>query len=153
MGKIPLLDIEIIDCFDGEFEFLSNFSDHSFSLDGVVWKTSEHAYQAAKTLDFDEAETVRLTKGPGAAKRAGRKVTVREDWDQVKGEIMRDILIAKFTQNPDILDALKNTCDAALIESNTWHDNIWGDCSCEKCEKKEGKNMLGNLLMWLREAY
>lgn len=148
-----MMDMKVIDSFDGDFRFLSNFWFAEFEFKGRKWQTSEHAYQAMKSLDPRYWGVVALAPTPVKAKKLGNIIKVREDWEKVKGEIMRDILIEKFTQNPELLKKLKATGDANLIEGNTWHDNTWGDCSCEKCRKIQGHNMLGNILMWIREAY
>ena len=59
----------------------------------------------------------------------------------------------KFNQNPKIKQKLLDTGDKILIEGNNWCDNFWGNCHCEKCRTKTGKNLLGISLMFLREKY
>jgi len=85
----------------------------------------------------------------GKAKRLGRTVKLRPDWEYVKDEIMCKLLRRKFAR-PELGDLLLSTWGKQLIEGNYWHDNYWGVCHCDKCLGK-GKNKLGNLLMKIRE--
>jgi ribA/ribD-fused uncharacterized protein len=82
--------------------------------------------------------------GPSSAKKKGRHVTLRHDWEKVKEEYMYQIVKAKFIQNPAIADALLETGNALLIEGNTWGDTIWGMCN------GRGQNKLGKILMRVR---
>jgi ribA/ribD-fused uncharacterized protein len=140
-------DGERIDSFEGEYRFLSNFSDHALELGGRLFASAEHAYQACKTLDPDEQKEVQLARSPAAAKRAGRQVTLRPDWEGVKVEVMRQVLRAKFAEGRALADKLLATGDAELIEGNDWHDNFWGECVCLGCINETGRNFLGELLM------
>lgn len=145
------MKIASIDKFEGNYRFLSNFYKSSFKdKEGVIWPSVEHYFQAMKTHNPKEREEIRNAPNPGSAKKLGRKVNLRDDWDQVKENIMYDALYYKFTQNEDIKQKLIDTDMAYLTEGNTWHDQIWGDCYCEKCKNKKGKNILGRLLMLLR---
>lgn len=136
--------MKIIDTFRGLNGFLSNFWECPVMYDGVVYPSSEHAFQAAKTLDLNERETVRLCKTPGDAKRTGKLVSLRTDWEQVKIGVMYSILLYKFTNNPALRTKLKETGEAHLIEGNTWGDVFWGVCL------DRGENHLGQLLMKIR---
>jgi ribA/ribD-fused uncharacterized protein len=130
--------------FIGEYSFLSNFYDSSIIIDGKLFKTVEHAYQAHKTLDSEDFEKIRKSKTPSEAKKIGRTVSLREDWDSVKVSLMKVFLQKKF-ENPFLADLLVSTQDALLIEENFWNDKFWGVC------RGSGKNMLGKLLMEVRE--
>ena len=135
---------EPVESFRGQFRFLSNFhAGHPFEYNGARYLTAEHAYQAAKCASGADAERVRSTDTPGQAKRLGRKVKMREDWDEVKTEIMADILAAKFA-DAELRERLLATRHAPLIEGNTWGDTYWGVCN------GVGQNRLGALLMQLR---
>lgn len=81
-----------IESFTGDFAFLSNFFAAEVELDGMLYPTLEHAYQAAKTLDRSEREAIRRLDSPGKAKRAGLKVTLRHDWESKKLGQMRSLL-------------------------------------------------------------
>lgn len=126
----------------------SNFSRHPFELDGKQWLTTEHYFQAQK-FPGNEAyqEKIRLEKSPMVAARLGRSRAqpIRADWEQVKDELMKTALLAKFTQNKDILAILLSTGDAQLVE-HTKNDRYWGDGG-----DGSGKNKLGLLLMEVRE--
>jgi ribA/ribD-fused uncharacterized protein len=135
--------------FTGGFQFLSNFYPAPIKMKGLIYPTVEHAFQAAKTLDDAEREWVRQCKAPGQAKRMGKKVTLREDWDEIKVEAMYQMVRMKF-RIPVLRKLLLNTGEAKLIEGNTWHDNFWGDCKCGNC-KNRGRNQLGMILERVRK--
>lgn len=130
--------------FNDKYFFLSNFFEYVIVFEGNVYKSTEHAYQAQKALDIGEFEIIRATKTPGEAKKLGRGVFMRKDWDDIKVGVMRDILWAKFS-NPDLGKKLLSTGTAQLIEGNNWKDYFWGVCD------GKGENMLGKLLMEIRE--
>lgn len=141
-----------ITSFKGEWEFLSNFHPCPVQYDGEVWPTAEHAYVAAKTNDPEfKAQILAIPADKaGAVKRLGRALPLRADWEKVKVRVMWEIVENKFDYNPDMREKLLATGDALLQEGNHWHDNFWGNCTCQACEKIEGKNTLGRLLMTLR---
>ena len=142
----------IIDKFDGEYEFLSNFYPSKILYDnneGWYAPTVEHAFQAAKTRNVEEEIGILSASTPGKAKRLGRLSDLRPDWEEVKDNVMYRFLKEKFSI-PELRYKLLATGDATLIEGTTWHDNYWGVCSCAKCNGC-GKNRLGELLMRLRE--
>ena len=142
---------KVIDKFDGEYAFLSNFSNSIlYDIDGIEYPTVEHYFQAQKTLDFNTRLAIAAAPTPGKAKRLGRHVYLRADWNDVKIDIMRDALIQKF-MDKKLQKKLVDTGDAELIEGNWWHDNFYGDCHCEKCRDIIGENHLGKLLMDIRE--
>lgn len=141
--------LETIASFEGKFAFLSNFFPSPIFHENILYPTNEHFFQAMKTMNIDEREAIAKAKTPGIAKRMGRRVTLRPDWEEIKIEVMRLGLMLKFT-NRELAEQLLATGDADLIEGNTWHDNTWGICFCEKCGCV-GKNWLGHLLMELRE--
>ena len=122
---------------------MSNFVPVRVKLEDVWYPTTEHAYQAAKTLDKDQRAMIRIAKTPGIAKRLGQKVTKREDWEEVKEQVMLDLLLQKFAKSP-FTEQLLATGLAYLEETNTWNDTYWGVC------KGQGKNRLGYLLMNVR---
>lgn len=133
-----------IESFAGEFRFLSNFWPADVKLDGMTFRTVEHAYQAAKTNDIEERAAIQALDSPGQAKRAGRKVRMRPDWEVVKVKIMTELVTQKFTSQP-LRAKLLTTGDRILIEGNTWNDRFWGVCN------GSGRNVLGHILMGVRE--
>jgi ribA/ribD-fused uncharacterized protein len=129
------------------FEF-SNFYRAPLTIDGKVWKTSEHYYQAMKFDGHpDHVEAVRQTDTPMKAANMGRERhrPLRQDWEEVKDSVMYDALMAKFTQHEKLNKLLLETGDAILVE-HTKNDSYWGDGG-----DGSGKNMLGKLLMVLRD--
>jgi len=132
--------------FRGQYGFLSNFYEAPITYDGRVWPTTEHAFAAFKTVHHNEQEYIREQPSPGAAKRAGRSVELRPDWEQVKVSVMYAVCYAKFQQHPDLGKRLLATGDAVLIEGNTWGDREWG------CVDGRGRNLLGQTLMNVRTA-
>lgn len=134
--------IEAITEFRGEFQFLSNFYDAEICYEGLTFKNNEAAFQAMK----DPSQAHRFTSLDAApARRHGRLVHLRQDWESVKGRIMYEICLAKFTQNPELKEKLLATKEMTLIEGNAWGDTEWGVCN------GKGKNMLGTILMCVRE--
>lgn len=134
-----------IERFDGKYAFLSNFAPIPVRFLGNRYWTAEHAYQAQKTDRAYEREPIIHSKNPVRAKRLGRQVTMRRDWDEVKVDVMRLIVVAKFTQSHKAYIQLLDTRNAELIEGNYWHDTFWGVCN------GKGQNILGVLLMETRE--
>ena len=132
------------DCF-------SNFYHCTIKYDSLIFKSAEAAWQAQKTLDIKERESFQHMT-PGNAKRLGRQVKLRKDWEKIKYDLMVDVCLVKFTQNKDLGEQLLKTGDD-LIEENTtgWHDNLWGNCHCAKCKNIKGQNLLGKALMEVRE--
>ena len=133
-----------ISFFDDEYSFLSNFYEHPVEYDGLIYPTNEHAFQAAKVLDIKQKEKIKNESSPSRAKFAGRHVKLRDDWEQVKIDIMYEICKKKF-ENKDLREKLLATGDKILIEGNTWNDDFWGKCT------ENGKNNLGLILMKIRE--
>ena len=151
---------KIIDSFDGEYRFLSNFYQYPFEYRGLVYPNAEAAFQAQKCSNDEGRIKYTLVKNPVAAKRMGRKEPdLPQDWDQISYGIMKEILTAKFAVDSvkplkeprEMTMKLWNTGDAELIEGNHWHDNLWGACSCERCRNREHKKRLGKILMEIRD--
>lgn len=132
-----------------EYGCFSNFAHYSFELDGKRWMTSEHYFQAQKFLGTEYEEVIRLLDNPMKAAEMGRSrdLPLRADWEQVKDDIMRKAVLAKFEQNKEIKNVLLSTGKEAIIEK-TSNDYYWG------CGKDgSGKNRLGNILMEVRESF
>lgn len=140
----------MINCFDGEFAFLSNFHP-SMITDGNEWfPTVEHYFQAAKTETMEDYMKIAAALTPGQAKRLGRNVKLRSDWEEVKDQVMLEALRKKFAI-PKLSEKLLATGDEELVEGNHWHDNTWGNCTCDQCKNIPGQNKLGKMLMQVRE--
>ena len=130
-----------------DYGCFSNFAAYPFRIDGKTWKTSEHYFQAQKFAGTEHEEELRLVASPMVVARMGRsrQRPLRKDWEITKDDIMREALRAKFTQNEELKKILLETGDAHLVEHTT-NDRYWGDGG-----DGSGKNMLGKLLMELRD--
>lgn len=144
----------MIDRFDGDYAFLSNFypSEITFMFTGDAFNaklkadTVEHAFQAQKANNVFSALEILNASTPGEAKKLGRKVTLRSDWDAIKLEVMESLLRTKF-KSVILFRMLKATGDQPLIEGNYWNDTYWGVC------RGVGQNNLGKLLMKIRDEF
>ena len=132
----------MIDSFRDEYFFLSNFYPVEIKLDGIVYPNAETAFQAQKTLDVEERRKFSMLKNPVQAKRLGRKVKLRDDWEEVKLDIMTEIVSQKFLQHPHLIEMLLQTGDEELVEGNKW----------DVCKGKS-ENHLGKILMKIRDVY
>jgi N-glycosidase YbiA len=133
-----------IDRFAGDYHFLSNFYPATVVFEGLTYPDVEHAYQSAKTLDMSERRIIAALPTPAEAKHAGEALKYRDDWLQIKYQVMLTCVRDKFTRNPDLRAKLLATGDAYLEEGNTWHDQIWG------VYDGHGTNWLGIILMQVR---
>ena len=141
-----------INGFRGEYDFLSNFYPCRITFYEMTFSSVEAAYQAAKCADRQQRNQF-CSLSASEAKRLGRTVELRPDWEQRKLTIMNNLLVHKFQENPELQQRLLATGAVLLVESNTWHDNYWGNCTCSRCSHTEGRNMLGRLLMEIRLSY
>ena len=149
---------DAITSFRGEFMVLSNFSRTPFVVNGTAWPTSEHFFQANKTLNLLHCKEIRDASTPGIAKKMGSprgykgfKITLRENWELIRIPVMEFVVKEKFVQNVKALEILMSTEGHLLIEGNTWHDNFWGACNCARCRGKLKENTLGKLLVEVRQ--
>lgn len=113
-----------IQSFCGEYEFLSNFYNAIVTYKGLTYQNSEAAYQAQKCISEEDRKQF-TSMNPSKAKRTGRRVSLRHDWEDVKVNEMRSIVFAKFSQNHELAKKLIQTGDAYLEEGNTWGDRTW----------------------------
>jgi len=134
----------VIDSFDGEFAFLSNFYDSPFEEEGILYPTVEHYFQAMKSKDVEGRKKIAAAPTPGKAKYLGRTTELRKDWEEIKDTVMWSGLRHKF-QIPELREKLLATGNEELIEGNWWGDTTWGVCN------GKGENRLGKLLMKIRE--
>jgi ribA/ribD-fused uncharacterized protein len=136
--------------FSGQYRFLSNFYPSPFWWGGILWFHAEGAYQAAKSCDPDVVTQIALLENPADAKRAGKHIILRRDWETIKYDVMYDVVTAKFEQNPALMRRLLATYPAHLEEGNTWRDTTWGVCPVGS---GIGKNWLGQILMDIRDEH
>lgn len=137
--------------FVDEHCFLSNFYFFDVKYEGVVYPTAEHAFQAAKCVNPKDRDKILKTKTPAAAKSLGRRIRMKLNWNSERLAAMERILKMKFS-DPELRLRLKNTSGEELIEGNYWHDQFWGTCICLKHKNIKGENMLGKLLMKIRDS-
>jgi|SRR6185436_3789005 len=132
----------------GTYAGFSNFSHHPITLKNKIWKTSEHYFQAQKFAGTFLESAVRRCKGASDAARMGRDRNnpLRRDWENVKDNVMRKIVLAKFSQHEDLKKLLLSTGNEQLVE-HTEKDKYWADGG-----NGSGKNMLGIILMEVRRA-
>ncbi len=144
----------MIDSFSGSYRFLSNFYWVDVEMFGETYPSVEHAFQAAKMEDPERRGGIRIAMTPGDAKRMGRNLPLRPDWEEIKLLVMEELLRRKFAQFDKfdsrgtgelLLTRLVNTRPHRLIEGNTWGDTFWGECN------GYGLNYLGYLLEKIRE--
>lgn len=136
--------------FQGQYRYLSNFYMCPLVFQHVSWPSIEHAFQAHKTTNESLRERIRRMDKPREAKRAGRSVPLRHNWERIKYMLMWQLVRQKFLQNRDLAEKLVSTGDEQIVEKNHWHDNEWGDCTCERCTTQPGRNCLGRILMTVR---
>ena len=139
---------DAITAFRGDHFFLSNFYPCAVTVEGITYPAAEHAFQALKTLDPAERAQVRDAASPIVARRKGKKVTLRPEWETYRFTAMEIVLRAKFA-DPEMAWKLVATGDRELVEGNTWRDTTWGAIPTKDGAWK-GQNRLGKLLMALR---
>lgn len=135
----------MIDSFEGEYAFLSNFHPAVVIYEDIQFPSVEHAYQAAKTNDLTERLRICQLPTAGQAKRMGGKVKLHPDWSKRKIGVMNDLLEQKF-KHPELRAKLMATDGHDLVEGNYWGDIFWG------IYNGKGKNHLGRLLMSIRSS-
>ena len=133
--------------FEGEYRFLSNFWHCPIVYQDKLWKSAEHIYQAMKTADEQKQEEIRLLETAGQAKKAGKRVVIRIDWNEIRDSLMKKIVWKKFRQNADLREKLLATGDQELQEGNWWGDVYWGISTITGV----GENKLGLILQETRE--
>lgn len=131
--------------FQGEFRWLSNFSPVDVRLYGELYKSVEHAYQSAKSSDPLWKHYCQIETSPGLIKKQSKNINIRSDWHNVKVDIMRQLLIQKFSSDP-YMSKLLHTGYEYIQEGNMWNDKFWGVC----LKTGEGLNILGKLIMDIR---
>lgn len=133
-----------IDNFRGSYFFLSNFYNARIKINGTTYLNNEAAFQSFKLRNPLQRLTF-SNLSASDAKSKGRHVTLREDWETVKLDVMYEVVKAKFTQNEELKIKFLDTGDSILEEGNTWRDTFWGTVN------GRGQNNLGKILMRVRE--
>ena len=131
-----------------------------FELEGVQYASAEHYMMAEKARLFgDEASRLAILQAatPAAAKKLGAQASgfVEEIWCQHRFDIVVRGNLARFTQNAEIGEFLRNTGGRVLAEASPV-DRIWGiglaedDPRCQHPDQWQGLNLLGFALMEVR---
>ena len=134
--------------FQGEYRWLSNFELVNVFYKGYWFPSTENAYQACKSESMSHMLKCQLC-APNVAKRLGKMCTLRDNWLDIRLQIMYDLNMLKYS-NEEYSLLLVYTGDQEIIEGNTWHDNFWGNCMCPKCKNIPGQNNLGKIIMKIR---
>ena len=131
----------------GENGYLASYSPHGFYQEGVYWKTVEHFYQAHKFEDEIVREMIIKAETPKEASKIGRckNYKIKENWEEIKCEIMFEAVLCKFQTHEDIRNKLLETGEEEIVEE-TVKENYWG-CGPEK----DGMNMYGKILCQVRK--
>jgi ribA/ribD-fused uncharacterized protein len=140
MGRVTDMDVIRFNSDSSRWSWMSNFHPGPYEIDGLWWPTVEHYYQAQKTLDENDRGIIRNMSYPWQAKRYGKLVKLREDWDTVKVDVMEKSLRIKFAVGTVLESRLLDTDGHVLVHLSPW-DSFWGS---------PGFNKLGKLLMQIR---
>ena len=152
----------MIEKFKGRYYFLSNFYPCKVKHRGIEYPSVEHYYVAQKIkgiqhyqgqyfTETDFKELLSKVKNPADVKKMGSALKLRSDWNDIKFGVMLFGVEYKFSKDEKLKEMLLSTGDEQIIEGNFWHDNFWGNCSCDKCKNINGENNLGKILMRVRE--
>jgi len=145
------MDISKVE-FWGEKRFLSNMYEATVLIDGVVYPSSEHYYQSQKFLEDEHKNMILKGTTPKESKKIARKIleenpnAIRDDFDDIKIDIMKKVVFAKFEQNLDLQEKLLNI-EGEIVERNDWDDRFWG------VSDGVGENNLGIILMNIRQIF
>lgn len=129
----------------------SNLSRWTVTFEGVEYPTAEHAYQAGKARKESVRDWILSAPSPSLVAIAAHGLyywDIVPGWSKNKFHRMKNILMAKYTQHPELRELLESTGDKRLVESATVDNEVnrtWGEVN------GKGKNMLGVLLMEVRE--
>jgi ribA/ribD-fused uncharacterized protein len=142
----PELEAPQISGFRGEHVFLSNFHNTPITLGEITFQNAEAAFQAQKSTDpAVQRQFAHLTARE--AKALGRKIALRPGWNELRLQVMEEVVRCKFLQNPPLQEKLKATRGKSLVETNTWGDRFWGKDPCGN-----GQNHLGRILEKIRAS-
>ena len=134
--------------FTGEYRWLSNFWPSPFEFNNYAWPTVEHAYVAHKAhpAKLKRTYSMVIEMTAGQAKRYGRTIDIRPDFDMIKLYLMQSLTWKKYQNNDQLLKRLMDTT-GIIEETNDWGDTFWGVCN------GEGSNHLGRIIMGVRDYY
>jgi ribA/ribD-fused uncharacterized protein len=152
--ELTLVDmsVPVINSFRDIHACLSNFYHYPVNACGWLCPTNEHGLVLSKCATSWDKQRVTdaMSSGstPGMAKRMGRHVDLRKEWEAIKIPVMTELIRQKFVVDSFPGKHLMLTYPSLLVEGNVWHDQFWGDCRCDRSGCVEpGQNWLGRLLM------
>jgi hypothetical protein len=131
--------------FQGQYRWLSNFWPAPISYGHDIYPTVEHFYQAMKTTDQTKRKAIITLPHAAAVKKFAKTIQLRDDWEDIKLDVMRLAIAKKFVAGSALADLLLQTGHATLVEGNNWGDTFWGVC------KNKGANHLGLIIMAHRQ--
>lgn len=132
--------------FKNQYFFLSNFYEYPIYYNKLVFCNAEAAFQAQKVInEKDQYKFINLNASQ--ARKLGKTVQLRKDWEEIKDNVMYEIVKRKFLTNKELQQKLLETKEEELVEGNWWHDTYWGVDS----KTGIGQNKLGKILMKVRE--
>lgn len=141
--------METIKEFQDEYRWLSNFAPVKVEYGGMVFPSTENAYQAMKGISL--AHAFKCTScDPSVSKKLGKICELRPNFDEIKLQLMYNLNLRKYL-NEKYKQLLLDTGDMNIVEGNYWHDNFWGDCYCPRCKNFKGENNLGIIIMKIRD--
>lgn len=131
----------------GSHGCFSNLSQHKVKIDDIVWLTSEHYFQAQKFKGTEWENIIRETRDPRQARTIGNNtdLPLREEWEEVRGRVMCECIVKKFTQHEDLKKILFSTKGRKIIYTTNL-DDYWGNG-----EDGYGENKLGMILVGVRD--
>jgi ribA/ribD-fused uncharacterized protein len=142
-----------------EYGWMGNMAPYPIKLDGKVWLTSEALFQSMRYDDVSVKEMIRVEKSPMGAKMKAKKYKgqmVVVPMSELDVENMRKCVKMKFDQHPQLKRQLMNTKDAFIYEDignrNGERHKFWGVKKLSESEA-DGNNMMGKILMELRDEY
>jgi ribA/ribD-fused uncharacterized protein len=135
--------------FQDEYKWLSNFAPVEIEYGGMLFPSTENAYQACKSNSLEHATKCSLC-APNISKRLGKICKQRKDWLDIRMKVMYDLTMLKY-KHVEFAIQLINIGEQEIVEGNMWHDNFWGNCMCPKCSGFKGENNLGKIIMNVRK--
>lgn len=137
----------MIEQFRGEYGWLSNFASVDILYKGFLYQSTERAYQSEKCDDYTwKIFCSNPINNQGLIKQQSRTVQLIENWDERRVPIMLKLQRLKY-QQPFYREKLIATGELYIQEGNWHNDDFWGFCF----KKQSGENMLGRLIMQVRE--
>lgn len=128
----------------------SNLYRRPVVFDCVQFPTAEHAYQFGKARKDEVRRWLMDAPSPSLLAMAAHGLyswDIAPGWSRGRRDRMRRVVLAKFSQHPDLAETLIATGDARIVECPTTDSEVnrrWGEVD------GKGKNWLGLILMDVR---